>query len=154
MRFWGVAGGLALAAVVAGTAVAQGVAQTEVITARRDGLKRMSQHMEAIKAATEARSDPQALVARAEDMQAWFQALPTRFPAGTDTPPGTGPGQTRALPVIWTERAGFERAAANAAAAAGVLRTAAASGDAAATAKAFQELGSTCGACHRTYRAR
>jgi cytochrome c556 len=150
MRFWGVAGGLALAAVVAGTAVAQ----TEVITARRDGLKRMGQHMEAIKAATEARSDPQALVARAEDMQAWFQALPTRFPAGTDTPPGTGPGQTRALPVIWTERAGFERAAANAAAAAGALRTAAASGDTAATAKAFSELGSTCGACHRTYRAR
>jgi cytochrome c556 len=145
------AGGIALAVVaVMGTAWAQ----TEVITARRDGLKRMGGHMEAIKAVTEARGDTQPLVARAEDMAAWFQALPTRFPAGTDTPPGTGPGQTRALPVIWTERAGFERAAANAAAAAGALRTAAATGDAAATARAFQELGSTCGACHRTYRAR
>ena len=34
----------------------------------------------------------------------------------------------------------------------GVLRTAAASGDVAATAAAFNQVGGTCGACHRPYR--
>ena len=61
IRMWAAA--LALAA-VGGTALAQ----TNMIAERRAGLKRMGEHMEAMKPIADARGDPRPAVARIEDM--------------------------------------------------------------------------------------
>lgn len=127
---------------MAGAAMAQ-----DIITQRRDGLKGMGRQMEAIKAVTDAGGDTRPLAERVDTMITFYRGLPAMFPAGSGT------GDTRALPTIWSDRAGFEQAAANMVTALGALRVAAASGDVAATTAAFRQAGGTCGACHRVYRA-
>ena len=131
---------------VAGTAFAQG----DVIAERRAGLKRMGQHMEAMKLVAESRGDASAtgLVPRVDDMIAFYRGLPARFPAGSGT------GDTKALPAIWTDFAGFEAANTRLLGQLDTLKAAAASGDAAAFAAAYQTTGPACGNCHRSFRAR
>jgi cytochrome c556 len=128
-----------------GTALAQG----DVIAERRAGLKRMGAHMDAIKPVSEARGDVKALEPRIDDMIAWFRTMPTRFPPGSDQ------GDTKALPAVWSDRAGFEAANTRLLGQLDVLKAAAAAGDAAAFSTAFQATGSQyCGGCHRNFRAR
>lgn len=135
---------LALVA-LAGTALAQG----DVIAERRAGLKRMGAHMDAIKPVAEARGDVKALEPRIDDMLAWYRHMPALFPPGSDR------GDTKALPAVWSDRAGFETANARMITQLEGLKAAAASGDAAGFASAFQTMGPQgCGACHRTFRAR
>lgn len=124
-----------------GAALAQ-----DVIAQRREGLRGMGRQMEGIKAVTDARGDTRPLAANVDTMIAFYRGLPALFPPGSDT------GNTRALPTIWSDRPGFEQANTNMVAALGTLRTAAASGDVAATTAAFQQAGATCGACHRVNR--
>ncbi|MBB5690553.1 cytochrome c [Roseomonas alkaliterrae] len=141
MKPW-ILAGIAIAAFgTASAAFAQ-----DVIAQRRDGLRAMGRHMEAIKAVSDARGDTRPLVARVEEMITFYRGLPALFPAGSGT------GDTRALPAIWSDRAGFERANANMVTQLEALRTAAASGDNAALTAAFNQTGATCGACHRPYR--
>lgn len=123
-------------------------AQGDVIATRKEGLKRMGGEMEAIKGILDRGEAVGPVAARAEAMAAFFQTLPNLFPPGSDQ------GDTRARATVWSERAGFETAAANMVTALGRLQQAAASGDAGATATAFREAGATCGACHRAYRSR
>lgn len=127
---------------MAGAAVAQ-----DVITQRRDGMKNMGRQMEAIKAVTDARGDTRPLVERIDTMLALYTGLPALFPAGSGT------GETRALPAIWSDRAGFEQMDSTMVTRLGVLRAAAAAGDVAATTAAFGQVGATCAACHRTIAA-
>lgn len=138
--------GLAAAAMLmAGAAFAQG----DVIAERKAGLKRMGEHAEALKVIADRGGDPRAAVPRIDDMLAWFQTMPTRFPPGSDR------GDTKARPEIWSDRPGFERANENALRLIGDLRTVAANGDAAGFATQFNGLGAqACGGCHRPYRAR
>jgi cytochrome c556 len=143
MRAAVIALALGAATALAGTAFAQG----DVIAERRAGLKRMGEHMQAMKAVVDNRGDVRPLAATVDEMIAWYQSLPGRFPPGSDR------GDTRALPAIWTERANFETVANNMVNQLQVLRTAAASGDAAAFATAYGQTGQTCGTCHRPYRA-
>ncbi|MCA3367149.1 MAG: cytochrome c [Roseomonas sp.] len=82
-------------------------AQGDVIAARRDGLKGIARQMEGIKAVVDQRGDPRATGAGIGEMIGFFEGFPARFPAGS------GSGDTRALPAIWTDRAGFETANAN-----------------------------------------
>jgi len=70
------------------------------------------------------------------------------FPAGSDK------GETKALPTVWSDMPGFQKASANADAAYDKLAMAAGSGDVAATAAAFGDVGKACGGCHTTYRAK
>jgi cytochrome c556 len=141
MKAWVIAGAALAAIGLAGTAVAQ-----DVIAQRREGLRGMGRHMEAIKAVTDSRGDTRPLAARVDEMITFYRGLPALFPAGSGT------GETRALPTIWSDRAGFEQANANMVTALQALRTAAASGDVAATTAAFGATGQTCGGCHRPYR--
>lgn len=141
MKAWISAGVLVAGLGMAGSALAQ-----DVIADRREGLRGMGRSMEAIKAVTDARGDTRPLVGRVDEMIAFYQGFPARFPAGSGT------GNTRALPAIWSDRAGFEQVNANMVAALQALRTAAASGDVAATTAAFNAAGATCGSCHRPYR--
>jgi cytochrome c556 len=77
----------------------------------------------------------------------WAGILTTMFP------PGTEKGHdTKALPAIWTDRAGFEKDAANYETAAKALAAAAKADDKAAFAVAFKQTGKACGACHKAYR--
>ncbi len=61
---------------------------------------------------------------------------------------------TKALPLIWTDPAGFANAAANLGAAADKLAAAAKADDKAAFADALMGVGQACGACHNKYRAK
>ncbi|MCO6420030.1 cytochrome c [Siccirubricoccus sp. KC 17139] len=142
IRHW--VAGLALMG-LAGTALAQG----NVIAERREGLKRMGAHMDAIKPVAEARGDVRTLVPRLDDMLTFFRGLPNLFP------PGSGTGDTKARPEIWQNFADFQTLDARLVGQLETLRTAAAAGDAAAFAAAYQVTGAQyCGACHRNYRAR
>ncbi|MFM7608800.1 MAG: cytochrome c, partial [Alphaproteobacteria bacterium] len=94
-----------MASLIAMTASALG--QGDVINARRDGLKGVARQMEGIKAVVDQRGDPRGSAAAIADMIGFFEGFPSRFPAGS------GSGDTRALPTIWTDRAGFETASAN-----------------------------------------
>ncbi len=125
------------------------LAQGDVIAARRAGLKRMGEHMTAMKAASDARAPGTQFVGTLEEMITFYQGLPARFPAGTESG-----GETKALPTIWSDPVGFSGASAETVAKLQALRTAAASGDGAAFEAAWKAVGPTCGACHRTYRAR
>jgi cytochrome c556 len=146
MKTW-LAAGLLVA--LAGGAMAPAVyAQADVIAQRRAGLKRMGESMEALKRLSDARAPATAELARIDDMITWFRGLPPLFPAGS------GAGDTKALPAIWSDFAGFQTAAGNMVTQLTALRAAAASGDGAAFNTAFAATGPVCGACHRPFRAR
>ena len=117
-------------------------------SARRDGLKGIARQMEGIKAVVDQRGDPRTTGAGVAEMISFFDGFPARFPAGS------GSGDTRALPAIWTDRAGFETANANMVTQLRALQAAANSGDQAAFGAAFQQTGATCDACHRPYQRR
>lgn len=137
-------GVIALLIAVTGMAVAQG----DVIAERRAGLKRMGEAMTAMKVVADARAPGTQFAAQIDDMIGFYQRLPTLFPAGS------GAGDTKALPTVWSENAGFRTAAAEVVTRLQALRTAAASGDGGAFQDAWRAVGPACGACHRTYRAR
>ncbi|MFH5924621.1 c-type cytochrome [Roseomonas xinghualingensis] len=142
-RFLLPAGALA-ALLLAGTAFAQ----PDPVPTRKEGLRRMQTNLEAIGAVANAGGDTRDTVPRSDEMVAFFRNLPALFPSGSD---GNG---SRARPAVWSDRAGFERAATNAVAAAEALRVSAGSGDAAATSQAVRAMGGACSACHRSYRSR
>jgi cytochrome c556 len=142
MKLWKCAAILASLAAFAAPALAQG----DVIAARRDGLKGIARQMEGIKAVVDQRGDPRTASAGIGGMITFFEGFPARFPAGS------GSGDTRALPSIWTDRAGFETANRDMVTRLRALQTAANAGDQAAFSAAFQQTGATCGACHRPYR--
>jgi cytochrome c556 len=132
-----------------GGTVAAGAAwaQTDPVAQRRDEMKRLGAHLEAIKKTLDAGEPVAPIAARAEEMRGYFATLPTLFP------PGSTEG-SKALPAVWTDRAGFEQAAATATQAAAKLAAAAGTNDTAATAAAFREVGGSCGGCHRNFRGR
>ncbi len=130
---------------LAGTAMAQG----NVIAERREGLKRMGAHMEAMKPVADSRGEVKALEPRIDDMIAWFRTLPAGFPAGSGT------GDTKALPAIWQDFPRFEQANTALLGQLATLKAAAAAGDAAAFATAYSATGPQfCGGCHRPFRGR
>ncbi len=141
-----------MAAVALGAATLAGTAASaqggDVIAERRAGLKRMGEHMQAMKGVVDNKGDVRPLAATVDDMIAWYRSMPERFPDGSDR------GDTRALPAIWTEKANFERVNANMINQLQNLRAGAASGDPAAFAAAYGQTGQTCGTCHRPYRQR
>jgi len=125
------------------------MAQTDVIAERRAGLKRMGGHMEAIKPVVEAKGDVKALEPRIDDMIAWYRGMPALFP------PGSGTGDTKALPAIWTDFGKFQETNTALLGQLATLKTAAGAGDTAAFAAAYADTGPKfCGSCHRPFRAR
>jgi cytochrome c556 len=142
--------GLGLLAMV-GTAAAQ-ADLSRTVTERREGLRGVGQQMEAMAAIARAGSDPRPAVERVEAVQRFFVNFGQRFPAGTQQ--GAAGLDTRALPAIWTDRAGFDRVEAALTPRLAALREAAASGNAQNFAQALQATGAACGDCHRPYRAR
>ena len=77
------------------------------------------------------------------------RAIPTMFPKGSDSKAG----ETKALDKIWTDTAGFKKAADNMGSLAAALADALKEGDGAKSMAAFAALGKDgCGGCHGTYQ--
>lgn len=136
---------LAMAAVLGMTMVA-GAASADVVDQRVKGFKAHSDNLKAVKAAVDS-GDASAAVDPAKAMVIWAKQIPEMFPEGSGT------GDTRALPAIWSDWAGFEKAAANHLAAVEKLEAVAESGDASALGDQLKATGGTCGACHKQFRA-
>ena len=102
-----------------------------------------------IRATLAAKGDVTKLADTAKAMARWARNLPTLFPAGTETL-----HNTHALPAVWSDHAGFVKAANDLGDAADKLSALAKAGDAAGMADQVKAVGAACGACHRTYRAR
>ena len=68
-------------------------------------------------------------------------------------PEGSGSGDTRAKPEIWSDRAKFDQAIASLQAAAANMVEAAKTGDPAAIGAALGVSGAACGGCHKPFRA-
>ena len=81
----------------------------------------------------------------------WAKVLPTMFPAGTGQD-NADAAKTRALPVIWSDRAGFDKAAADYADATAKLLDLAKGGDTAGFKDQLKVVNGTCDACHDRYR--
>lgn len=137
---------------VIGVAWAQSPTLTaeQTIALRQSGQQLVGANFAAMKRAVDARAtDVKPFKEGAEAIEGWFQVFPALFPPGTETG-----GNTKALPSVWSNRAGFEQAAADLRQAAQKLARAADANDPAAFASAFQETGKACGACHRAFHAK
>ena len=94
--------------------------------------------------------DAAAFAARAERVSMMGSRIVEGFGPGTDA----GDMKTRALPAIWEDRAGFEKAAQDFIDASAKLASVAKGGDEDAMKAQFAATGKTCKGCHDEYRAK
>jgi cytochrome c556 len=140
-----VLGALAAGAMVGGATVA--LAQADVVKQRQENRKEAAATMRSIKGVIDSKGDVKAVVASAAKLKQLENAFDKLFPAGSDK-------DTKALPTVWSDSAGFQAASKNADAAYDKLAVAAGAGDLAAVTAAFGETAKACGACHEKYRAK
>ncbi len=139
-------GALAAGGMVGGATIA--MAQGDVIAERKENRKQAAAAMRAIKGIIDAKGPTSGAVEQAAKLKTLEVAFAKQFPAGSDK------GDTKALPVIWTDMAGFQAANKVADAAYDKLAVAAGSGNLEALTAAFAETGKACGACHDKFRAK
>jgi cytochrome c556 len=140
-----IAGALAAAAMVGGATIA--LAQADVVKERQENRKQAGAAMRAIKAVIDAKGPTAPAVEQAAKLKTLGAAFIKLFPAGSDK-------DTKALPAVWTDWAGFQAANNAAEATFDKLAVAAGSGDMAALTAAFADTGKACGACHDKFRAK
>jgi cytochrome c556 len=131
---------------LAGAAHAAG---PDPIETRQAGQDLMAADYAGIRAVVAAKGDVKTLQKPAEALARWIQQFPSQFPPGSDTG-----HNTKALPAVWSDPAGFRKAADNFVAAADKLAELAKAGDADGVAAQVKLVGEACLACHHTYRAR
>ena len=141
-----VIGALAAGAMVGGATIA--LAQDDVIKQRQENRKQTAATMRAIKGVIDAKGDVKTIVPQAAKLKELELAFVKLFPAGSDK------GDTKALPTVWSDMAGFQAASKNVDGAYDKLAVAAGSGDLAAVTTAFGDTGKACGACHEKFRAK
>lgn len=142
--------GAAALAAVATAAYAYGPAAS-VIRTRQANYKQMAAAMKGISDQLHGTSpDLAAIRPRAALLADYGLQVLRWFPRGSGPQAGV---TTRALPEIWSDRPGFERAGARLLVAARVVNRAARSGDIAALRAAMPALRQACSACHDDYRA-
>lgn len=146
---YGLAALLGAGTVLSLPATAQTTSPADIILIRQAAYALNGGTFAGLKAAVEAKSDVKPLAARADALAKWGRAIPLAFPAGSDTG-----NPTKALPAIWSDRAGFEKAAANFTEAAEKLSILAKAGDTDGFAAQWKVTGDTCSACHKEYRAK
>jgi cytochrome c556 len=140
------AGLTALACCVAGVAIAR--AEIDAIAVRKAGMDLLSSTIGGVNLAVKAGVEVKSFAGAGSAAAAWAKQIPGLFPPGTDK------GDTKALPEVWSDSAGFAKAAANLGTAADKLTAAAKADDKDAFAAALKDVGGSCGACHKTYRAK
>jgi len=139
-------GGFAYAQTTPGGAAVPLPADT-IIAARQAGYDLQAGVAMAMKTVIDAGGDVKGLEDGAKGLSKWGHVIPTMFPDGTQSG-----HDTKARPEIWSDRAGFEKAAATFWTAADKLATLAAANDKASFATQYTETTQACGACHRAYR--
>ena len=140
---------IALAAVLAFATAGAAFAQTaDPIATRKAGQDLLSGDFAGIRAVVELKGDIKKLESPAKALSAWMKVFPNQFPPGSDK------GETKALPAVWSDNAGFRKAADDFIAAADKLVELTKTGDAAAVAPQLKVVGEACLACHKTYRQR
>ncbi len=140
-----IVGAMAAGAIGGGATIA--VAQANVVKERQDNRKQAGAAMRAIKAVIDAKGPTAPAVEQAAKLKTLEAAFVKMFPPGSDK-------DSKSLPVVWTDWAGFEAASKAANAAFDKMATAAGSGDMAALQAAFADTGKACGACHDKFRAK
>ncbi len=143
--------GAAATVLVAGVAGAQQAtpaapSAAELVAARQAGFRLMGANFGQLRGAVARGDDVKPLGGPARAIAGWARAMPALFPAGATTP------QSEALPTVWSDRAGFETAAADLAREAMKLSDLAKAGDAPGFAAQLQVVGGTCGACHKKFK--
>jgi cytochrome c556 len=129
-----------------------GVARADgpnLIAVRQAGMSLAGGDFAYIRAIVAAKGDVKALEAPAKAIAKWAAVIPTVFPKGTETG-----NDTKALPEVWADSAGFQKIAASLGEASTKLAVAAKAGDADEVAADAKLMGEQCGACHKTYRAK
>lgn len=144
-----IATALALVAAGVGT-LAVAATPADTIAARQANFKKMGGAMKVIKDELAGGADKAKMAGAAKTIAAVARAQVPMFPKGTG--PGAGV-KTDALPAIWTDRATFDGHARKLIAEADKLVAVTGAGNAGAIAAQFKAVGSTCGACHKQFRA-
>ncbi len=147
-----VSGGLiALAAVGLSQQDGSGVSGLNAIAARQASLDMSSLTFRSLGEAMKAGEEPKSLGYASAALAKWAKALPGMFPAGT------GQGETvafsQALPAVWKDRAGFDKAAADYADATRQLAALAQENDKAGFTKQLDVVNRACSSCHARYKA-
>jgi cytochrome c556 len=125
----------------------QAAAADDLIAVRQAGMAVQSSVVAAILQAIGTNADIMPFAATGDAMAEWSQGLPELFPPGTES------GQnTQARPAVWSDRAGFEKAAANLTVAAQAMAKAAAADNQREFINAFRATSLACATCHVTYR--
>jgi cytochrome c556 len=123
-------------------------AQGDVIKERQANRKQTGAAMRAIKGVIDSNGDTKVVVQQAAKLKELEAAFDKMFPPGSDK------GDTKALPTVWSDMAGFRAASKAADAAYDKLAVAGGSGNMAAIKAAFENTAKACGACHQKYRAK
>jgi len=143
------AAGVTLAASGLQAAAPSGLSGSQIIAARQAGMDMSSVSFrsmaEAIKAGREVKAEGYSATA----LSKWAKAVPSLFPAGTgkDELP-----DTQALKAIWSDREGFERVAANYAAATAELALRAKANDTRAFIRQLLVVDQACRSCHNRFK--
>jgi cytochrome c556 len=135
------------------------IAGVAVAASAADAVKARQAHMKAMGAASKivfdqlraGAPDVALIKVQAAKIDAAAKVLPTWFPAGSGPSSGV---KTEALPLIWTDAAGFAAKQRALAAAAAKFDEVTQGGDAAAIGPAAKDLGGACKSCHQTYKAK
>lgn len=117
-----------------------------VVQARQAGFKLTLASFLAIKIGLSRGDDAKLMVLPATAIANWGKAIPTMFPPGSTIP------TSAALPTVWSDRAGFEAAAADMSEAAAKLADLSKAGDAEGAKAQWDVLKGKCEACHTKYR--
>ena len=97
-----IVGALAAGAMVGGATIA--LAQADVIKERQENRKQTAAAMRAIKGVIDAKGPTAGAVEQAAKLKTLEAAFVKMFPAGSDK------GETKALPTVWSDMAGFQAA--------------------------------------------
>ena len=146
------------AMLVAGAVLAAGASTAAVLQGAQAAKARM-EHMKALGKSSKAvfeqvkggAPDMAIVKVEAPKIAAASRDLPGWFPAGSGQ---KAEPKSHALPVIWTDRAGFETKAKALVVAAARLDAVAQAGDAAGVGPAFHDVGAACKGCHETFKAK
>ena len=128
---------LATAVVAAGLSLGVAQAQAPVrdaVAVRQVAMGLSGGTAAALRAGVEAKTEAKNFAGAGNAISNFGKVLPGLFPQGSGA-------NTKALPAVWTDWAGFEKAAA-------------AANDSAKLADAVKAVGDACVACHRQFRAR
>ncbi|CAN5908583.1 hypothetical protein BH11PSE3_BH11PSE3_15260 [soil metagenome] len=140
-----IVGFLAAGMMAGGATIA--LAQADVVKERQENRKQTAAAMRAIKGVIDAKGPTAPAAEQAAKLKTLEAAFVNMFPPGSDK-------DSKALPTVWSDSAGFMAASKTADTAYDKLAVAAGSGDMAALTAAFGEAGKACGGCHEKYRAK